>query len=502
MRWVYMHHVGLIYPHQLFENHPVLDGVDACIFIDETLLYWGEGQWPMEPHAKRILLLKAAGLAFSESLQKAGKRIENLPNLEAIPNSVLSVRVCRVVDDLLERKLIEWASGRGIKIEWLDSPCFVTPSEWRDNFFSNGKKPFMKTFYEAQRRRMNIMIDAEGKPEGGHWSYDADNRKKLPKKVAVPEAPTVQRESIDDRYIAEAKSWMAGSGAVAGDCDGFRYPITHSAASKWLDDFLEQRFLGFGTYEDALSTRGDFLYHSVLTPMLNIGLLTPQQVVERCINYAKIHAVPLNDLEGFVRQIIGWREFVAIMYLRHGREMRVQNFWQCQEPMPASILNWRTGIEPVDYVLDKVQREGYAHHIERLMVLGNFMLLLRIHPDAVYRWFMNMFVDAYDWVMVPNLYGMSQFSDGGTMVTKPYISGSNYILKMSDFKKGQWCAVWDALYWSFIDDYRSFFEGQYRMRMMVSHLDRMGAEKLDGHHALAKEFRDTMRQGKTWGAML
>lgn len=346
------------------------------------------------------------------------------------------------------------------------------------------------------------MIDAEGNPEGGQWSYDADNRKKLPKKVAVPEPPAALADASEINHLADAKHWMEGSGSVTGDTEGFRYPITHSAASQWLDDFLKLRFLDFGTYEDALSTRGDFLYHSVLTPMLNIGLLTPQQVVERCINYAKVHAVPLNDLEGFVRQIIGWREFVAIMYLRHGREMRVQNFWQCKDPMPASILNWRTGIEPVDYVLDKVQREGYAHHIERLMVLGNFMLLLRIHPDAVYRWFMDMFVDAYDWVMVPNLYGMSQFSDGGTMVTKPYISGSNYILKMSDFKKGEWCGVWDALYWSFIDDYRSFFEGQYRMRMMVSHLDRMGVEKLAAHHALAKEFRESMRMGKTWGAML
>jgi len=320
--------------------------------------------------------------------------------------------------------------------------------------------------------------------------------------VGLPDAPRAAIGKLEQAALDEAAAWMARHGEVVGSVDGFRYPITHEGAEAWLDEFFSQRFAGFGTYEDALSTRGDFLFHSVLTPLLNIGLLTPAQVVERALAYGEKAEVPVNDVEGFVRQIIGWREFVMIVYLRHGRAMRCANFWQFDEPMPQSVLNWKTGIAPVDHVLEKVEREGYAHHIERLMVLGNFMLLLRVRPHAVYRWFMDMFVDAYDWVMVPNLYGMSQFSDGGQMVTKPYISGSNYVLKMSDYQKGEWCEVWDALYWSFIADHREFFAGQYRMRMMVSHLDRMGEEKLRGHRELAAAFRQRMREGGVWGGLL
>ncbi|QQL45160.1 cryptochrome/photolyase family protein [Sulfuriroseicoccus oceanibius] len=494
--------VGLVFPHQLFDDHPALEGVDRCVLVDEPLLYWGEGEWRMTPHAKRVLLLKAAGLAYAQRVEKRGMEVECVAGLDEVDQKVNRVRLCRVVDDELERKLTSWADERGVDLEWLDTPGFVTPREWSDAFFGDGKKPFMKTFYEAQRKRMKVLVDGDGQPAGGQWSFDADNRKKLPKKVAVPDAPRAKYGRSEQSFLDEALAWVEEQGDVVGGADGFRYPITHDAAAEWLERFLDQRFAGFGTYEDALSTRGDFLFHSVLTPMLNIGLLTPGLVVERTLEFAEKKEVPINDLEGFVRQIIGWREFVAIVYLRHGRGMRSANFWQFEEPMPQSILNWKTGIDPVDYVLEKVEREGYAHHIERLMILGNFMLLLRIHPHEVYRWFMDMFVDAYDWVMVPNVYGMSQFSDGGSMVTKPYISGSNYVLKMSDFKKGEWCAVWDALYWSFVADHRVFFESQYRMRMMVSHLDRMGAEKVEQHRKLAAEFRQAMRDGKVWGALL
>jgi deoxyribodipyrimidine photolyase-related protein len=200
-------------------------------------------------------------------------------------------------------------------------------------------------------------------------------------------------------------------------------------------------------------------------------------------------------LEGFIRQIIGWREYMAIMYEKHGRYLRTQNYWKLEDGMPASIYQNKTGIPIVDDVLEKVKQDGYAHHIERLMVLGNFFLLLRVKPDDVYRWFSEMFVDAYDWVMVPNVYGMSQFSDGGLLVTKPYVSGSNYLRKMSDYKAGPWCEVWDALFWSFIDDYRDFFSSQYRMKMMVSHLVKMGGEKLAKHHQVAGDFRKKMQQG-------
>jgi len=244
-----------------------------------------------------------------------------------------------------------------------------------------------------------------------------------------------------------------------------------------------------------LTSRSKFLYHSVLTPMLNTGLLTPLQVVGRALDLGAKHQVEINNLEGFIRQIIGWREYMSIMYEIHGRFLRTQNFWKFTDRMPKSIYLNRTGIPIVDDVLEKVRQDGYAHHIERLMVLGNFFLLLRVHPDDVFQWFSEMFVDAYDWVMVPNVYGMSQFSDGGLLVTKPYLSGSNYLKKMSDYKAGGWCDVWDALFWSFIDDYREFFSSQFRMKMMLSHLTKMGPEKLAEHQQVAVDFRKTLQNG-------
>jgi deoxyribodipyrimidine photolyase-related protein len=174
-----------------------------------------------------------------------------------------------------------------------------------------------------------------------------------------------------------------------------------------------------------------------------------------------------------------------------GREQRCSNYWNHQRKIPAEFYTGTTGIEPIDTVIRRVLQHGYCHHIERLMVLGNFMLLCEIHPDEIYRWFMELFVDAYDWVMVPNVYGMSQHADGGLITTKPYISGSAYILKMSDFKKGPWCAVWDALYWRFIDRHRDFFSKNPRMSVMVSQCNRLGP-KLTEHHRVAEKFLERL----------
>ena len=175
------------------------------------------------------------------------------------------------------------------------------------------------------------------------------------------------------------------------------------------------------------------------------------------------------------------------MYLTHGREQRTRNYWGHTRPIPPGFYNGTTGIAPVDHAIQAVLDTGYCHHIERLMILGNFMLLCDIAPDDVYRWFMELFIDAYDWVMVPNVYGMSQHADGGRMTTKPYISGSSYVLKMSDFKKGPWCAIWDALYWRFVDRHADFFAANPRMAMMVKMKDKLG-DKMDEHHKVADAF--------------
>ncbi|HVG16015.1 MAG TPA: FAD-binding domain-containing protein [Chitinophagaceae bacterium] len=222
--------------------------------------------------------------------------------------------------------------------------------------------------------------------------------------------------------------------------------------------------------------------------MLNVGLLTPQYIIDEALQYASNHEIPLNSLEGFIRQILGWREFMRAVYELKGREERTKNFWGFTRKIPASFWNGTTGIEPVDITIRKVLETGYCHHIERLMVLGNFMLLCEFHPDEVYQWFMELFIDAYDWVMVPNVYGMSQFADGGLMATKPYISGSNYLMKMSDYKKGEWQDTWDGLFWRFMHTHRGFFLQNPRLGMLVGSFDKMPTIKQKTHLANAEKF--------------
>ncbi|HSK12497.1 MAG TPA: cryptochrome/photolyase family protein, partial [Phnomibacter sp.] len=251
---------------------------------------------------------------------------------------------------------------------------------------------------------------------------------------------------------------------------------------------LEERFEKFGAYEDAMVANEHYLHHSVLTPMLNIGLLNAQEVVEAALQKASQKEIPINSLEGFIRQIVGWREFIRGVYVTAGRRQRTTNYWGFTRKIPAQFWMGNTGITPVDIVVKKLLKTAYNHHIERLMVMGNFFLLCEFDPDEVYRWFMEMYIDAYDWVMVPNVYGMTQFADGGLMTTKPYISGSNYLVKMGDWPKGDWQQVWDGLFWRFMHVHRQFFLQNPRLSMLLKTFDNMSEEKRKAHLERAEEF--------------
>jgi deoxyribodipyrimidine photolyase-related protein len=276
----------------------------------------------------------------------------------------------------------------------------------------------------------------------------------------------------NEKFVQAKDSISALYNDNFGTMDNFNYPVTRSQALNSFHSFLEERLINFGAYEDAIVKNESTLFHSIITPYLNIGLITPNEIIQQVIDFSSNNSVPLNSLEGFIRQIIGWREFMRGIYVADGVKQRNSNFWNYNKVMPKSFYDGTTGIEPLDDTIKKCLNSGYAHHIERLMILGSLMLLIGIKPNSVYKWFMEMFVDSYDWVMVPNVYGMSQFADGGLLATKPYISGSNYILKMSDYKKGDWCPIWDSLYWGFVDRNREFFRKNPRMSMMVSMFDK------------------------------
>ncbi|MGI9472388.1 MAG: cryptochrome/photolyase family protein, partial [Rubripirellula sp.] len=253
---------------------------------------------------------------------------------------------------------------------------------------------FMADFYKWQRQRMNILMDGD-QPEGGQWSYDEENRKKVPKKLlhTIPEILSIKRDDVDD----QAKEYVQQRFAKhPGSIDQLYYPSSHRSARRWLKHFLANRFEHFGDYEDAIVEGESWLWHSVLTPAMNIGLLTPGEVVKATIDFAKTNEVPLNSLEGFLRQVIGWREFMRATYEDLGVPMRTTNYWHQRRAMPKSFYDGTTGIVPVDDTIRRILETGYCHHIERLMVLGGFMFLCEIDPDDIYRWFMEMFVDSYD----------------------------------------------------------------------------------------------------------
>ena len=372
-----------------------------------------------------------------------------------------------------------------------NSPSFLNTKEDLASFFRSDKKKYHQTtFYIDQRKKRNILIESDGKPTGGAWTFDTENRKKYPAKKT---APFVQFPDIDPYYI-EAKKYVEThfSKHLGSLTDTPLYPTNFKITKAWLDQFFKERFNDFGVYEDAIVAENSILNHSVLTPMLNVGLISPKEIIDACLLYAKENKVPINSTEGFVRQIIGWREFIRGVYITRGSEERTTNFWKFKKKIPASFYTGTTGIPPIDITIKKVLETGYCHHIERLMVLGNFMLLCEFDPDEVYRWFMELFIDSYDWVMVTNVYGMSQFADGGLMASKPYISGSNYLMKMSNYKKGEWQAVWDGLFWRFMNSHRDFFLSNPRLGMLVRMFDKMPIEKQEKHIKNGEAYLETL----------
>ncbi len=492
--------ITLVFPHQLFAEHPAVRRGRPITLIEDSLFFGDPHAAPGRFHKKKIVLHRASMQAYAERLRNAGHRVHYL---ESAPGETLTgvltkhhleFPFSRIVtldpaDHLAERRLRRFCSDSGVVLEVITSPMFLTPADWADTHFDSRKKPFMAAFYEAQRKRLGILVDGKGQPVGGRWSYDEENRRGMPKKgLAVPaEARSPRRAEVGEAEKHVAQRYPDAPGRL----EGFAYPVTHEDAAAWLDHFLEWRLAGFGPWEDALSEREPILFHSVLTPALNIGLLTPEQVVNRTLAFASENQVPIESLEGFLRQVVGWREFIFQMYRRHGVEMRKGNFFQHHRKLPAGFWTGQTGVEPLDLVIRRILDSSWCHHIERLMVLGSFMLLCQVDPDEVYGWFMELFIDAYDWVMVPNVYGMSQFADGGIFATKPYLSGSNYLRKMSDYAGGNWEALWDGLFWNFIATHRDYFRGQPRLSMMAATLAKMDPAKRAGHLQRAGDFLNT-----------
>lgn len=496
-----MNAITLIFPHQLYEPHPAV-GNDRRILLVEEWLFFQQYQF----HKLKLVLHRASMKTYQGKLEAQHFDVEYVESGDMrsdvreliswlAQQGVTDLYFTDPVDNWLSRRIRGTAAKFGIALHQQRTPNFINTMEEVNGFFDKRQHYFQTDFYKWQREQRNILLEKDGSPVGGKWTFDTDNRKKLPAKekpvgIDFPPLSEIVKEAI--RYVD--RRFRNNYGDATLPFENAFYPTSHEQARKWLDNFLRDRFFKFGIYEDAIAKNEHYLYHSVLTPMLNIGLLTPQSIVERALDAAVEYDIPINSLEGFIRQVMGWREYIRIVYEREGSRQRTTNYWSFSRKIPSSFWTGNTGITPVDTVIRKVLKTGYSHHIERLMIMGNFFVLCEFNPDDVYRWFMEMYIDAYDWVMVPNVYGMTQFSDGGLMVTKPYISGSNYILKMSDFKASpsdantDWATVWDALFWRFMHVHRDFFLKNPRIGMLIKTFDKMPAAKRLAHLDVANSF--------------
>ncbi len=484
---------ALIFPHQLFENTDHLKNCDQVFLIEEYLFFkqYSFHKEKIRFHRSTMQYYKdhLEGLDFPLTYVNAYEALSDVRELVSYLNSqgFTDLRCIDPCDNWLEKRIHSSVSRFNFELETLESPLYLNSREKIDHYFKKDRKrAFHHDFYKQQRTTLDILMREDGQPLGGQWSFDADNRKKYPRNTTPP--PIQYPDS--DKYFEEATGYVDKYFSDnLGELSHFkRYPSNFDESLIWLNQFLKERFLHFGTYEDAMLKDHDILHHSVLTPMLNVGMLTPNQIVSRVLQFANEEDIPLNSVEGFVRQVIGWREFIRGVYVWKGSEERTKNFWGFSRKIPPSFYDGTTGIDPVDNVIKRVLKTGYCHHIERLMILGNFMLLCEFDPDEVYRWFMELFIDAYDWVMVPNVYGMSQFADGGMMSTKPYISGSNYVKKMSDYKKGEWEGIWNDLFWRFLWVHQEFFRKNPRMGMLLRRMEKMELKERDAQLARAESY--------------
>ncbi|TVQ37295.1 MAG: cryptochrome/photolyase family protein [Spirochaetaceae bacterium] len=494
----------LVFPHQLFAHHPAVRN-DRPVYLLEDSLFFGDRRYPVRFHAHKLVLHLASMDHFAADLQRRGIQVfrvaynpdrtivDELTSLAAA--GLRELHLCDVTDDILRRRIERTADRRSQSIIWYETPMFLSPLPWLRQQCEGLHTLRMRSFYVAQRRRLGILVKGSA-PVGGRWSFDSQNRKPWPARTDPPAEPS----AAGNRHVDAAQQRVRREFSDhPGSPETFWYPVTPAEALDWLDRFLRERLPHFGPYEDAICERGTVLYHSVLSPLLNTGLITPQQVLDRLAQ-----AVPLDSgaensnlagIEGFIRQLIGWREFIRGVYLFHGVRQRTANFWDHERRLPPAFYSAHTGLLPADGVIRRVTERAYCHHIERLMVLGNLMLLCEIDPHEVYRWFMELFIDAYDWVMVPNVYGMSQFADGGMMASKPYISGAAYLRRMSDFAGGSWERTWTALFWRFLERHRTYFCGQPRLGMLVKQLDR-NASRTAEHARIAERYLSDLFGGR------
>jgi deoxyribodipyrimidine photolyase-related protein len=467
-------------------------------------------------HPKKIAFLFAAMRRFAGELLAKGVRVDYVRLDDPDNEGSLRAEVVRaarrhgagrvvatfpgewrVADDMAG-----WADACGTPVDVLEDDRFVCSRDEFRRWAGDRRQLRMEFFYREMRRRTGLLMDARGQPEGGRWNYDAENRERLPDALRPPPAFGVEPDGIVREVLALV---AARFGNHFGDLEPFRFATSRADAEAAFEHFVERALPRFGDYQDAMRTGEATLFHSVCSIYLNAGLLDPLAMCRRVEDEWRAGRVPLNAAEGFIRQIIGWREYVRGVYWLRGPEYGRTDFLDARRPLPDLYWTGETDMRCMAEAIGQTKREAYAHHIQRLMVTGNFALLAGISPAEVQEWYLAVYADAYEWVELPNVHGMVLHADGGYLASKPYAASGKYIDRMSDHCRtcrydvkdvlGERACPFNALYWDFMARNRSRLKGNPRLRNPYATLDRMDPAKVAAMRAKAQAFLDGLPSG-------
>lgn len=447
-------------------------------------------------HIQKVVAFFAAMRAFKKELEQQGHQViywtlDHADNTQSLTDNLQKILKEGKFEQLeyqlpdeyrLDQQLQEFCTGLDIPNKVVDSEHFITKREGVKEFFGE-KSYLMERFYRHWRAETGYLMDGDN-PMGGQWNYDQENRNKLDKEAVVPD-PMPLSNQVQDIVDLLNQEGIETFGRINGE--EFIWPIHRQQCLELLDYFLEHCLEDFGKYQDAMHTDYWLLYHARLSFAMNSKMLAPKEVIEKAIaTYENNNNITLASIEGFVRQILGWREYMRGVYWAKMPAYEQENFFEHQRDLPEFYWTGDTQMNCLSHAINQSLDYAYAHHIQRLMITGNFALLINAHPDAVDAWYLGIYIDAIQWVELPNTRGMSQFADGGLVATKPYISSANYIHKMSNYckdchynykdKTGEKACPFNSLYWNFLMQHEKKLKGNRRMSMMYALLNKMSAE--------------------------
>jgi deoxyribodipyrimidine photolyase-related protein len=403
----------------------------------------------------------------------------------------------------LTRQFADWSTQFDLAVHVLPDTRFLASHEAFETWASGKKQLRMEFFYREMRRKTGLLMDDKD-PLGGQWNYDAENRKKLPKGHALPARPSATPDAITLEVMALVKQHFGtGDEAHFGTLEGFGWPVTAAEAQAHFEDFLDHCLPHFGDYQDAMKSGETFMYHALIATSLNLGLLDPLEVCRAAEARLTNQQAPLNAVEGFIRQILGWREYIRGIYWLKMPDYEQENFFGHDRALPDFFYSGDTDMACLREAVEASKTHAYAHHIQRLMITGNFALLAGLAPEAVNRWYMEVYADAYQWVQLPNTHGMALFADGGLVASKPYVSSGAYIHRMSDYCKdcryqvkkpnGDDACPFNYLYWDFMMRHADTLSKNPRMGMVYRNLEKMDEAKKSAAKASATKFLEALK---------